>query len=80
MSDISNIKDFKNKKKYTKVIEDIDNILKVFSLTQKSLSFFKQYIAVQELVSIIETQKTLLEMQRKKYNEALENITQKHTK
>ena len=63
-----------DKKKFTKVIEDIDSILRVISLTQKSLSYFKQYLTVQEIVSVLETNKTLLELYRKKYTDKLEEL------
>ncbi len=77
---IHNFEDHKNKKKFTKVIEDIDSILRVISLTQKSLSYFKQYLTVQEIVSVLETNKTLLELYRKKYGDKLEEIEKKYSK
>ena len=69
----------KDKKKYKKVLEDIDNILKIISLSQKSFSFYKQYISVQEMISVLETNKTLLELHRKKYEGELEKISKADT-
>lgn len=73
------LESFKVKKKYKKFIEDIDAILKVVSLSQKSLSFYKQYVPVQEMISVLETNKTLLELHRKKYESKLEEIEKKHS-
>lgn len=64
----------KNKKKFKKIVEDIDSILRVISLTQKSLSFYKQYIPVQEMISILATNSTLLELYRKSYADKLEEL------
>jgi uroporphyrinogen-III synthase len=71
---ITNIKSHKQKKKYERVIEDIDSMTKIFILSQQSLSFFKQYIPAQEIISILETNKTLLELQRKKFVKELESL------
>lgn len=61
------------------MLEDIDNILKVISLSQKSFSFYNKYMPVQEMISVLETNKILLELHRKKYESELEKITKKDT-
>lgn len=66
------ISSHKLKKKYERIVKDIDSILLIFGLTQRSLKFFKNYIVVQEIVSILATNTTLLELQRKKYEKELE--------
>lgn len=71
MSKILNFEDKKKEKKYKKIIADIDNILKIIGLTQKSLSFYKEYVPAQEIISILETNKTMLEIHRKKYAEQI---------
>jgi vacuolar-type H+-ATPase catalytic subunit A/Vma1 len=76
---IHDLGDYKKKKMYGKLMEDINKILHIISLTQKSLSYFKQYIPVQKLISIMETQKTLLEIHRDKAENELEKIKEKHT-
>lgn len=76
---IHDLGDYKKKKMYDKLMEDINKILHIMSLTQKSLSYFKQYIPVQKLISIMETQKTLLEIHRDKAENELEKIKEKHT-
>lgn len=72
MSKLINLKDYKNKKKMDKIVSDIDKIVNIFTLTQKSLSFFKTYAVVQEVISIIETNKSLLLLHKKKYSDIIE--------
>ena len=57
MDDITNLKDFKNVRLIKRYLEDINRITHILTTTQKALSFFKQYIQVQEIVSVIETNK-----------------------
>lgn len=66
-----NLKDYKNRKKSEKIVSDINHILKIFGLAQKSLSYFKQYTPVLEIISILETNKTFLELHRKKHKDML---------
>lgn len=74
MKQVSDLGKFKNKKKYEKVVEDIDKILHILNLTQKSLSFYRSYKTVQEIISIVETNKTLLDLHLKKYTKELCSI------
>jgi hypothetical protein len=76
---IVSLKEHKDKKKIKKYIEDIDNVLKIIFLSQKGLGIYKQYSAVQEMVSILETNKIILEMHKKKYESKLEEIEKKHS-
>lgn len=76
---IAFIQEYKDKKKIKKYIQDIDNILKIISLSQKGLSHYKQYSSTQEMISVLETNKTLLELHRKKYESKLEEIEKKHS-
>lgn len=76
---IISIQEYKDKKKIKRYIKDIDDILKIVSLSQKGLSMYKQYSAVQEMVSILETNKILLEMHKKKYEGKLEEIEKKYS-
>lgn len=68
----TSISSHKLKKKYERIVKDIDSILLIFGLTQRSLKFFKNYVIVQEIVSILATNTTLLELQRKKYETELQ--------
>lgn len=65
MNNPTSLSSFRSQKKYKKLIEDIDSILKVFDLTQRSLVHFKYIIAAQEIISILETNKTILALQQK---------------
>jgi hypothetical protein len=70
---------FKDKRKIEKYLKDIEDILKIITLSQKGLSLYKHYTSVQEMVSVLETNKILLELHRKKYESKLEEIKSKHT-
>lgn len=72
MNQTTTLKDYKLKKKYERITKDITAILNVFNLTQRALSVFKNYIVCQEIISILETNKNLLELQQKKYEKELE--------
>jgi hypothetical protein len=71
--------DHKSEKKYKKIIEDIEGMLKVISYSQKALSFYKHYIPAQQMISGMETQKTLLELHAKEAKNKLEAIKTKHS-
>lgn len=73
------LNDYKNKKVYKKIIDDINAILKILTLTQKGLIIFKSYIVVQEIISVIETNKTLLELKLKDYENKLSKIVSTDT-
>lgn len=74
---VTNLGSFKDKKKFKRYIEDLEKILKVIDLAQKGLIHFKHYRYVQEIVSVLETNKTLFDMHKKKYEKALENKLEK---
>lgn len=71
MSEVIDFKQFKDDKFNKKIVEDIDSILKVLSLAQQGLAHFKYYAPVQEIISVMETNKTLFEFHRKKYEQAI---------
>lgn len=73
MSTIS-LKDHKQKKKYEKIVSDISSIVHIIILAQKGLSVFKSYLPVQEIISVLETNKILLELKQKRYKKELEKI------
>jgi peroxiredoxin family protein len=72
MSKITDLQDVKNKKKYKQIVEDINAILRVLDLTQRSLIHYKKYRNVQEIISSCETNMTLLDIHKKKYEKELE--------
>lgn len=79
-NDVINLKDYKSIKKIKKYIEDIDKIIHVLVTSQKALSFFKQYVVAQEIISVMETNKTFLELHLKKYEKKLAELTGEHSK
>ena len=73
---LNNYKKEKNEKKLNdKIMGDIEKIIHILELTQKSLNFFNKYKPVQELISVIETHKVLLTLRKKKH-ENHSNINQ----
>jgi hypothetical protein len=74
MTKVIDLNSRKNKKKYKRYVEDIDKILHILVTSQQALSFFKQYSSIQEIISVIETNKTFLELSRKKYEKELSKI------
>ncbi len=72
MSELTNIKEFKSKKKYKKLVEDIDQVVRVLEMSQTALSHFKYIIACQEIISIMETNKTLLVLKQKDLKKEIE--------
>lgn len=72
MAKVINLGKEKNKKKYKRFIEDIDKILHILTTSQQALSFFKQYTSAQEIISVMETNKTFLELNRKRYEKELQ--------
>lgn len=71
MSKIISFQKKKNSKKYKKIIQDIESILKIVTLAQKGLSLYKEYVPAQELISVLETNKTFLEIHKKKYEKEI---------
>lgn len=70
----TNLKQHKLKKKFEKVVSDIDSILLVFDLASRGLIHFKNYVSVQEIISILATNTTLLKLQQKKMQKELEKM------
>ena len=63
----TNLSDYRTKKLNKKILEDINNILLVLEKSQQALMFFKKYKPVQEIISIIETNKVLFQLKKKAY-------------
>lgn len=71
------LNDHKKKKRYEKIVSDISAIVNIIILTQKGLSIFKAYTQVQEIISVLEVNKVLLEIKQRKYKKELEKIKDK---
>lgn len=69
MKNVVNIKDYKLAKL---VVKDLEKILKVINLTIQGLSFYKKYSSVSQIISTLQTHKTLIEISYNKYKEILE--------
>lgn len=69
---ISDLKKFKTDKKIKVILNDIQTILKIYSLTLTALKSFSKYGSVMEVMSILQNNKTLLEIQYNKYNRMLD--------
>ncbi len=68
---ISNIQEHKDKKKYKKIVEELTAVVQLLNLTQEGLKHFKHYIKVTEIISVIETNKQMLDFQKKRYEKEL---------
>ena len=68
-----NFQDHKEKRKFKRIITDLNEILLLLSASQQKLAQYKQYKAVLEIISIIETNKTFFEMYKKRYTKEIED-------
>lgn len=68
-NNVTSLLGHKKKKQYTHIISEINAITQVLSLAQEGLKHFKHFTAVQEVISVIETNKILLVMQKRKYEQ-----------
>lgn len=65
--------DLKKYREAKTILPHIEAILKVINLSIKSLSHFKSYLPVMRILVVMEEQKTLLEINQKKYAEIIKN-------
>lgn len=79
---IKNLKEHKEKKHRDKeariaklISEDFQVVLKTLNLTIDALSFYKKYIPVMEVLSTVQTNKTLIEIHLKKYEKQLDEAS-----
>ena len=70
--EITFLKDYKTKKKLLAVLTDIKVILKIYDLSLSALKLYGKYSSVMEVMSVIQNNKTLLEIQYNKYSKKLE--------
>lgn len=69
----TDIKDFKKKKKLKKIVEDLKMAIKVYNLSINALKSYATYSIVMETISILQGNKTLLEIHLKKYENMLDS-------
>lgn len=68
---IKSIQEYKEKKKILTVLTDIKIIIKIYNLTLQALKHYSKYASVMEIMSNLQNNKTLLEIQHNKYNRML---------
>lgn len=66
MTTLTSLNSYKNKKKNEKVISDIKAIIRIYNLSLSAFKFFSKYVIVMETMSVLQTNKTLLEVHLKK--------------
>lgn len=59
----------KKKKQYTHIISELNAITQALSLAQEGLKHFKHFISVIEIISVMETNKVFLQIQKQKYEQ-----------
>ena len=77
MSTTTSLQEHKNKKIYEKVIRDLKAVLQILTLAQKGLTLFKNYVSVQEIISVINTNVTLMDLKITDYEKKLKAIVDK---
>lgn len=70
---IVNLKRKREEKKNQKIIEELTTVIRLMSLAQEGLAHFKHYIKVAEVISSIESNKMLLDYQRRKIEKEIKN-------
>ena len=60
--------------KSEKIVEELKIILYIIELTINGLSYFNKYVFVTECVSVLQSNKILLEIHLKKYIKAIDKI------
>ena len=69
MGKLVNIKDYKIAKI---VVADLKMVIKAIDLTIQALSYYKKYGPVSQIISNLQTNKTILEINYAKYKRVLE--------
>lgn len=76
---VVDLKQHKKTKQWKLLLEEMDSILKLFTLAQEGLKHFRHHILAQETISMLQTNKSLLEMKRKKYVDQMEADAKEHS-
>lgn len=72
MSDVFSLKKHKDHKKAEIIVDDLKNITHAMDLAIRALTFYAHYTQVMEAVSSLKNNKTLLEIELRKYSKLLE--------
>lgn len=63
----TDIHEYKKRKKLEKVVAELKTIIKVYGLCINALKPFSKYVIITETISVMQGNKTLLEIHLKKY-------------
>lgn len=69
MAQVTNLKEYKLAKT---VVRDLEKVLEVIDLTLQALSYYKKYGPVAQMISNLQTNKTIIEINYSKYKRLLE--------
>lgn len=72
MTNITGLKDYKYSRKLKIITTDLAVIIKIFNLTISALKYYSKYVIVSEMISVLSNNKTILEIQYKKYKKILD--------
>lgn len=67
MSKVTNLSDVKNIKKVEIVLKDLEKIITLIDASLNCLSIYSKYIPVMEILSVMQSNKTILEIHKNKY-------------
>lgn len=70
---VKSLKKHKDDKLNKKIVEDLENSVKIMNLSLQGLSHFSKYRPVMEAISTLQSSKTLLEIHLNKYKRSLED-------
>jgi len=73
MNNITDIKKFKASKKAKVVYAELQQVIKIFDLTTTALRYFSKYSIVMEVISVLQSNRTLLEIHCKKYEKMIKS-------
>jgi len=71
---VTNIKDYKEKRKVKIIIDDLENVERLMSLIVKGMIGYKKYTPVKDLLSNVLDNKAIVSMYLKQYKKSLENM------
>ena len=71
---MTNIKDYKEKRKVKIIIDDLENVERLMSLIVKGMIGYKKYTPVKDLLSNVLDNKAIVSMYLKQYKKSLENM------
>lgn len=70
----TNLSEYKKIKKLNKVIADLTEIQKLFTVTAQAFSIYKKYTPVRDVISSILDNKAMVDVYLKKFKRTLESL------